>query len=490
MKPKSLKVNMVLNVIRGVLNVVFPLITYPYASRLLGVEQLGRVDFSQSIINYILLLAGLGFANYAIREGSPLRDKRDEMSRLSSEIFTLNIISSLISYLVLFAWIALSSKLKGYTVLILILSVTVILKAIGVEWLFTIYEDYLYITVRSIIFQIVSIIALFLFVKDYDDLYLYAAIMVFSSAGSFVMNFFRAKRFVNLRLIFTDRMKSYMKPVMIFFAMTAFQTIYVSCDTTILGYISGDYYVGLYGVSTKIYLIIKSFLSSAIVVSLPRLCKFAQENDTAGFRETASEVMKILLFLVFPAVVGIIFFHKEMILIISSKDFLEAGLSLVILSFSLFSSLLAYFWAQCVLISFKREKLILVLSIVSAAINIILNLILIPFFDHNAAAFTTIVSESFIAFASYLAGRRYVKLMGIWKQVLTILPGCGLIAIICLLAKRLIGSGMVAFVVGVVCSVIGYFALETVLKNEVMYPVWAKVKGKLSGRKQGGSVDS
>ena len=69
---------MVLNIVRGMMNVIFPLITYPYVSRILGVEQLGRLDFSQSIINYIVLIAGLGFANYIIREGSPLRDNRKD----------------------------------------------------------------------------------------------------------------------------------------------------------------------------------------------------------------------------------------------------------------------------------------------------------------------------------------------------------------------------------------------------------------------------
>ena len=217
MKTKSLQLNMVLNIVRGMMNVIFPLITYPYVSRILGVEQLGRLDFSQSIINYIVLIAGLGFANYIIREGSPLRDNRKDISKLSSEIFTLNMISSFLAYAIMLGWIMISSKLQGYWELILILSINVILKTIGVEWVFTIYEDYLYITIRSILFQVLSLVALFAFVRERDDLYIYAMIVVFAGAGSFIFNFFRARKFLDIRIIFTKRMIKYMSPVLVFF---------------------------------------------------------------------------------------------------------------------------------------------------------------------------------------------------------------------------------------------------------------------------------
>ena len=479
MKTKSLQLNMVLNIVRGMMNVIFPLITYPYVSRILGVEQLGRLDFSQSIINYIVLIAGLGFANYIIREGSPLRDNRKDISKLSSEIFTLNMISSFLAYAIMLGWIMISSKLQGYWELILILSINVILKTIGVEWVFTIYEDYLYITIRSILFQVLSLVALFAFVRERDDLYIYAMIVVFAGAGSFIFNFFRARKFLDIRIIFTKRMIKYMSPVLVFFAMSAFQTIYISCDTTILGYISGDYYVGLYGVSTKIYMIIKSFLSSAVVVALPRLCKSAQEDDSDGFKSTANEVLKSLLFLVIPAIIGILFYHKEMILIISTKEFLGASKSLVILSFSLFSSLLAYFWAHCVLISYKKENLVLVISIISASLNIIFNIILIPFFQHNAAAFTTVMSESFIALMCYLFGRKYLKLDGLFGQLMKILAGCIFIIAICFVTITKIENGIISFIIGASASVIVYILVEIALKNEVVYPSWIKLKSKL-----------
>lgn len=73
---KSIKVNALLNSVRTVLNLIFPLITFPYVSRILLVDELGKYNFSQSIVSYFLLIAALGIDNYAIREGAKYRDDR------------------------------------------------------------------------------------------------------------------------------------------------------------------------------------------------------------------------------------------------------------------------------------------------------------------------------------------------------------------------------------------------------------------------------
>ena len=69
MKNKSLKINMILNVLKTFMSIIFPLITYPYATRVLGVENFGKINYSNSVITYVALIASLGIASYAIREG-------------------------------------------------------------------------------------------------------------------------------------------------------------------------------------------------------------------------------------------------------------------------------------------------------------------------------------------------------------------------------------------------------------------------------------
>lgn len=102
MKKKSVGVNAVLNIIKQCCAIIFPLITFPYISRVLQVENYGKVNFSGSIIGYFYLFAALGIANYAVREGARIRNDKDKIQTFASEVFTINFISTIISYALLF----------------------------------------------------------------------------------------------------------------------------------------------------------------------------------------------------------------------------------------------------------------------------------------------------------------------------------------------------------------------------------------------------
>ena len=67
---KSLKKNAVLNTVKTFLALCFPLITFPYSSRILGPENLGKVNFAQSIVSYFAIFASLGISTYATREAA------------------------------------------------------------------------------------------------------------------------------------------------------------------------------------------------------------------------------------------------------------------------------------------------------------------------------------------------------------------------------------------------------------------------------------
>ena len=171
-KNKSLGINAFLNVIRSSLSVIFPLITYPYAFRILHAENMGKIDFSNSIISYFSLIAVLGVSSYAVREGAKVRDSRKKIDELSSEIFSINVVTTIISYTLLVLFVAASDKIQPYSELIFLLSLSIAFTTLGIDWINTIYEDFLFITVRSIITHILSLVLLFVLVKHEDDYYI------------------------------------------------------------------------------------------------------------------------------------------------------------------------------------------------------------------------------------------------------------------------------------------------------------------------------
>ena len=163
---KSLKKNAILNSIRNILRLIFPLITIPYVSRMLGVENVGKYSFAFSIISYFIILSKLGIETFAVREGSKYRDNKAKFNDFASEIFTINILSTLISYILLIICLFFLPQLSEYKLLIEILSLEILLTTLGCEWVYIINEDYTYITIRSIIFQTISLIMLLTFIKN------------------------------------------------------------------------------------------------------------------------------------------------------------------------------------------------------------------------------------------------------------------------------------------------------------------------------------
>ena len=157
MKKKSMIINIIFNAIKTVLNLLFPLITFPYASRVLGVENIGLVQYYNSIISYFILFAGLGVSYYAVREGTKYRDDKDSLSKFSSELISILLITTFISYIMLFI-IFFTNRSSFDEKLLVISSLSIMFSSLSLEWIYQIKEDFVYISLRSFCFHIISFI--------------------------------------------------------------------------------------------------------------------------------------------------------------------------------------------------------------------------------------------------------------------------------------------------------------------------------------------
>lgn len=470
MRINNIRVNMILSSIKGILTVVFPFITFPYISRILDVEKLGNYNFSNSIISYFLLLAGLGISTYAMREGSKIRDNYDKLQKLSSELYTLNMISTIISYFLLFLLVLLIPKINDYGITIFLLSSTIILQTVGKEWICIIFEDYFFITIRSLIINIISILLLFIFVKTKNDFYIYVFISVISSSANNILNHFYSKKYCKVKFTLSKNILKHIKPVLIFFSTTLAVSIYVNSDITILGYLKGDYEVGLYSVSVKIYSILKTIIVSMVSVIIPRLSYLRNQGKDMSdeYNLITNEVFSFIITIVLPIIFGSIMLSSEIVFIIAGENYSDGTLSLCILSFALIFCIIGYFWGNCILYSYDKENIVLFTVCLSAIINIILNLILIPKWGLNAAAITTVISEFLSAIILMFYGHKYLKLKGQFIQIIKVLIGCLFIIITILILRKINLSFMTFLIFSTVCSCIVYFLVELILKNNVI----------------------
>lgn len=478
MKKKSLKVNALLNGLRSALNLLFPLITFPYVSRILSVDSMGRYNFSNTYINYFILLAGLGVSTYAVREGAKYRDDKEKIGEFSSQVFTINIISTIVAYLLLFATLITFGNLHNYISTILIFSIQILFTTLGTEWIYTIYEEYSYITIRSIIFKIFSIVLLFALVRKPNDYLWYAGITVFASVGSNILNYFHAKSIASIKIVKNVNWHFHLKPILIIFASSLAITLYVSSDTLILGILKDDYAVGIYGVSVKVYTIVSGLISGLLVVTIPRLAMLIGKKRVKEYQSVLQSVIDTLSVLGLPAAVGLVMLSKEVILIIAGHKYLEGVFSLQIITWALVFSNFSIIFNQCVLIPTKREGKSLRNTLITGVVNIILNFLLIPLFSFDGAALTTVIAEFMIMILDGWSARDYVGPILSTKQtrknLLDSILGCIGIIVACSFLKFQISSLSIRTIVSVILSVIVYGLILLVCDNKIAKQYWKK----------------
>ena len=214
-----------MNFILTISNFVFPLITFPYVSRVLQASGVGTVTFATSIITYFSMVGMMGIPTYGIRATAKVRDDENKLFKTVKEIMILNAIVMSIALLVLFVTVLSIEKLYLEKELYLILSSTLIFNVLGVEWLYKGLEKYSYITIRSIIFKFISVILMFLFVQSSDDYVVYGAITVVAAVGSNLLNFINLRTMLSGKINEKLDINQHVRPTLTFFLLTVSSTI-------------------------------------------------------------------------------------------------------------------------------------------------------------------------------------------------------------------------------------------------------------------------
>ena len=480
MKKRSLGINAFLNSLRSVLNLLFPLITFPYVSRILSVNGMGIYNFSNTYVNYFILIAGLGIATYAVREGAKYRDNKGLISKFASQVFTINIYSTIIAYILLLGSLVIFKNLHNYVSCILIFGLQIIFTTVGTEWIYTIYEDYSYITIRSILFKILSIVLLFILVRKPEDYLWYAAITVFASVGSNILNYIHARSFCNIKLVKDTNWRYHLKPILIIFASSVAVTLYVSSDTTILGLLKNDYAVGIYSVSVRIYQMAQGLLTALLTVTIPRLAMLLGQRRLKEYNQVLSNVIGMLSILVLPASVGLIMLSKNVVLIIAGRKYLSSVDSLKIITWAIIFSIFSWIFSDCVLIPAKREAKVLKNTIVTGITNIVLNFIFIPFMSYNGTSLSTVIAEFMVMIMNGWACWDIIKPVILkrdtLKNLLDSIIGCVGIVVVCLLCDFGLESMILKTIFSVVLSVIMYGAILVLLGNKNAHSMLDRAK--------------
>lgn len=425
MKTASVKTNYALNLINTVSGLLFPLITFPYASRVLMAEGIGQVQFFDSIIGYILLVTSLGIPLYAVRELARVRGDLYQRSKVATEIILLHGALTFVAYVMVFVIAATVTKIKADVPLFLLLSSSLLFTAIGVQWFYQAIEDFKYITIRSITVKTLAAVALFVFVKDKSDILWYAAVNTGASVGNNLFNFIRLRKHISLRGL---RLKDldivrHIRPALKLFTINMIVSIYILLDTVMLGFLSSKEAVGFYTAANKLTRMSLGIVTSLGAVLLPRFSNFISTGRYEEFKELGGKAISFTAAMVLPMCAGLILLAEPIITVFSGPTYGPSTLTLQILApvtiFLGFSGLLG----MQMLYPQGKESMVMVASLAGATINVVLNLILIPKLAQYGAAISSAIAELTVLSTIIIIGYRYLPFKFFTKQNFVYLAG-------------------------------------------------------------------
>lgn len=463
---KSLVKNSIFNAVYNMLNIVFPLVTTMYVSRILSPDGIGRVAYAKNITSYFVTFALMGLPTYGVREIARVRDDPKLCNRLFTQLFVLNAITTTI-FIVIYVDFVQKNVFEVNKMLLICTGIQLFFNYFNIDWFYQGMEEYVYIVCRSSLIKIISLIAIFMFVKNKNDYIVYALMSSFALVGNYTFNIINVKKYVHID--FTKFIvKCHVKPLMILGVAVFFSTIYTRLDITMLGYMKSSSDVGIYSNAVGITNVVLGMCASISAVFLPRL-SYYYNIDKDKFNSLINTGIRIISFFSIPVTVGLIMLSKDMILIIYGIEFLKSAEIVEILSILIvikgFGDLLCYQLA----IATGHEKDRLLAYVGAAVLNSVLNFILIPYIGCTGAAIASVLSELSLNVIQYYKMKKLVDYTINIKSIIQALVSSIIMGVSIYGIQYWLKDGNLF--IRVVCSfMIGslvYFFLNVFMKNEL-----------------------
>lgn len=395
--------NYFLNIIIMFFNILFPIIVFPYASRILLPENYGKYDFAISFVSYFSVCANLGIQNYAVKEliHAKLEGEKILKNRFSELIKISLISSSIVSVIYIFTIFKLEVT-RQEIYIFLLAGIQVYTAFMSIDYFFIAQEKHTRRALRIIIIKVTSLILMIMFIKKPEDYLKFMSIIIIPQLILKCFDLYSVRHFISFKSVY---IKKHLKGILTLFIYTLSAVIYANFDLTIIGIVLGNQSVGLYSMGIKITRIIIPLITSLGIVLAPKLIKEIKSNQVENIQKTSTLYFDFLFLVTLPIVTILYFVSEKIITLIGGENYVESSKILVIALPLIILSSLNDFITIRILIPSKKEVFITISALLGIGINILFNIIYIKKSGIHAVAKIMVFSEMLIFLLRYL----YIK---------------------------------------------------------------------------------
>ena len=480
-KQTNVKTNFLYQVCYQVLILALPLITSPYVSRVLGAEGLGVYSYSYSVAYYFVLVSMLGVLNYGNRSIARCRDNQIELNKEFSGIVTMHIIVSLICTIAYILYVVFIAKEQLYA---LMQTAYVLSGLLDITWFYYGIEKFKLTVARNTLIKIITVVLVFSFVRDTDDLWIYCIIMSASMLLSQIILWLPLRKYVHYSFPAKNEISKHMKPMLILFIPTIAISLYKYMDKIMIGLLSNKTQLGYYENAENIVRVLISVTGSLGTVMLPQMANLAANKNMEQFYRYIKMSMRYVMILAFAMSFGLAGIAKVFAPFFWGTAFDASGGLIQVLVITVPFVSFANVIRTQFLLPQEKDLEYMISVIAGALVNLTANVLLIPKCGAVGASVATVFAEGTVCMIQSIAVRKdlpissYIKddvpfgVLGLFRFVIVysienLIPN----QMICLLVQ---------LSVGVVIYVISLVGILYRKRDAVVIAFWNKkmVKGK------------
>lgn len=408
---KSIAKNAIYKLLLNIFNIIVPLLVGSYVLRVLQDIEMGKVNYAQSVYQYFYIFATFGVYQYGLREISRVKDDKDKLSKVFTNIFLITLITNLvigIIYIVFMNTIFLQNSIHTMAI---IMTMNFLSNIFYVEWAAEGLECFDFITIKTIVVQSIYSILVIIMVKSSSDANIYVALMAVALFVNYVISFIYVKRKISFNFKYIN-VKKHIKPMVLVVILSNANILYTNLDKLMLGSLINPTVVAYYTAALAIAYIINNLLLTFVHVTIPRLSFFVAHDNIGEYTVLLNKISKIYLMILFPAAIGLYVVGRECIIIYGGMDFINAVPLMSCFAFYMITVGYENIISNQIMYLMGKEKEQVKYVFVGGAINLFLNTALysIGIFTARTSILTTIFANGVLVILEYIYIKNKLKL--------------------------------------------------------------------------------
>lgn len=472
MKKSKVTVNLFYNTVYQILILIVPFVTTPYVSRVLHPEGVGTYSVTTAIAKYFWMFALLGMQNYGNRRIAAARDNEKELSTEFSNLYCFQLmISTAVSaaymvYIALIGW-------QRYDIVALCQIPYILSAVLEVSWFFYGTEQFKFMVVRNGLIKILTAAAVFAFVKNERDVWIYALVNSISLfLGQLCLWPFIMKR---IRLVKPKwkKVAAHLKPNMVLFVSVVAVSVYTLMDKIMIETLSNRIQVGYYENTEKMLNMCIGVVGAIGAVMLPRISYLMSKREEKQVLRYLSKSMRYIMILAIAIAFGLAGIAREFAVVFFGDEYVACGVTIMTISLAV----IFYSWENILrtqyLLPGNRDEVFVKGTVYAAVSNLVLNAIFIPYLGAEGAVIGTVGAQFAAATYQSLRIRKEIPLFSYLKELIPSVLAGTLTFFVCRVTGRRLGNSIATILLQVAFGGMTYLGLMFVylflLKDELVF---------------------